>query len=140
MLMAFQKRALTPEEIEKTEGGYFNNLMSVYVPNVKGTFWRSAENPGQQHLVHDRNSPIFDKDGGILYPYIVYNNDTNEPIAVAHTANVADELDWRWNRCGKVQYDKFGYGPTAYSGFDYTFLTDEQKEKIKSCKTSQMSL
>ena len=80
--MAFQKKSLTPEKMEQTAGGWWENLKCV--------------------TVADSSTADSSIDWKSIYGYTVYDNDSNLPIAVVNHGTLAKEVDHYWHASGPV--------------------------------------
>lgn len=93
--MTFQKMALTPEEMEKTAGGWYDNLKLV---TVNGPSAGAVEE----------------------YKYTMYDDETRKPIAIFNDLNFAEDLDHLWNVGNKknLHIGFYGYNFIAKKDID----------------------
>ena len=79
--MAFQKRALSPEEMRGLAGGWFDTE-----PSPVDMILEDSDDMLDHHLV----------------AYFVYDNSTNEPIAAYNSLEAAQEADAHYHKTGEI--------------------------------------
>lgn len=135
MFMFFQKKSLTPEDMEKTAGGFFSNRTPIALN-------RNTNRLSRANYDYRRVAPVVDDENGHVisqFKYIVYDDITKDPVALTWHVSAAEELDKVWNKAseeggkdivGRVK-EHFEQLPLhlGASGRDYNYYLNETEKK-----------